>query len=138
MAKKLQKSDMFSPIFNRLIDLCENNNTTVTTLLDKFTNSRSAINAWKNGNINTELLPKIANDLNISLEFLLTGKEAQINNLSDNEQEMLDVFSKFDDREQIKLIGKLEELYRQKQIKESQQLCGFLRHLIIFRMHMML
>ena len=44
MAKKLQKSDMFSPIFNRLIDLCENNNTTVTTLLDKFTNSRSAIN----------------------------------------------------------------------------------------------
>jgi transcriptional regulator with XRE-family HTH domain len=121
MAKKLQKSDMFSPIFNRLIDLCENNNTTVTTLLDKFTNSRSAINAWKNGNINTELLPKIANDLNISLEFLLTGKEAQINNLSDNEQEMLDVFSKFDDREQIKLIGKLEELYRQKQIKESQQ-----------------
>ena len=121
MAKKLQKSDMFSPIFNRLIDLCENNNTTVTTLLDKFTNSRSAINAWKNGNINTELLPKIANDLNISLEFLLTGKEAQINNLSDNEQEMLDVFSKFNEREQIKLIGKLEELYRQKQIKESQQ-----------------
>ena len=59
--------------------------------------------------------------MNISLEFLLTGKEAQINNLSDNEQEMLDVFSKFDDREQIKLIGKLEELYRQKQIKESQQ-----------------
>ena len=69
MAKKLQKSDMFSPIFNRLIDLCENNNTTVTTLLDKFTNSRSAINAWKNGNINTELLPKIANDLNIPLNF---------------------------------------------------------------------
>lgn len=75
----------------------------------------------ENGNINTELLPKIANDLNISLEFLLTGKEAQINNLSDNEQEMLDVFSKFNEREQIKLIGKLEELYRQKQIKESQQ-----------------
>ena len=59
--------------------------------------------------------------MNISLEFLLTGKEAQINNLSDNEQEMLDVFSKFNEREQIKLIGKLEELYRQKQIKESQQ-----------------
>lgn len=47
MAKRLQKSDLFAPIFNRLIDLCENKNTTVTSLLDKFTNSRSAMNAWK-------------------------------------------------------------------------------------------
>lgn len=39
-------------------------------------------------------------------------------NLDDRKKEMLEVFQKFNDGEQIKLIGKLEELYRQKQIKE--------------------
>ena len=114
MAKRLQKSDLFAPIFNRLIDLCENKNTTVTSLLDKFTNSRSAMNAWKNGNISTELLPKIAKELNISLDILLTGteKSSPTDNLSENELEMLEVFQKFNEREQLKLIGKLEELYR--------------------------
>lgn len=123
MAKRLQKSDLFAPIFNRLIDLCENKNTTVTSLLDKFTNSRSAMNAWKNGNISTELLPKIAKELNISLDILLTGteKSSPTDNLSENELEMLEVFQKFNEREQLKLIGKLEELYRQKQIKENQE-----------------
>lgn len=127
MAKKLQKSDCFSPIFNRMIDLCENNNTTITTLLDKFTNSRSTINAWKNGNISTELLPNIAKELNVSLDMLLTGEEKglQNNNLSENEFEMLEIFQKFNNREQIKLIGKLEELYRQKQIKENQKPAAF-------------
>lgn len=127
MAKKLQKSDCFSPIFNRMIDLCENNNITITTLLDKFTNSRSTINAWKNGNISTELLPNIAKELNVSLDILLTGEEkgSQEEHLSENELEMLEIFQKFNDREQIKLIGKLEELYRQKQIKEDQKPAAF-------------
>jgi len=38
---------------------------------------------------------------------------------------MLDVFKQFNEREQIKLIGKLEELYRQKQIKENTQPSAF-------------
>ena len=38
---------------------------------------------------------------------------------------MLGIFQKFNDREQIKLIGKLEELYRQKQIKEDQKPAAF-------------
>ena len=38
---------------------------------------------------------------------------------------MLAVFQKFNEREQLKLIGKLEELLRQKQIKENQQPAAF-------------
>lgn len=38
---------------------------------------------------------------------------------------MLEVFQKFNEREQLKLIGKLEELLRQKQIKENQQPAAF-------------
>ena len=68
--------------------------------------------------INKGTSPKIEH---LSFDYLFVGENLDTSELTENEQEMLDIFSKFNDREQIKLIGKLEELYRQKQIKESQQ-----------------
>ena len=84
-----------------------------------------AFSEWKSGKSKSyrKYLIEIADFFNISIDYLVYGKEknSSTDNLSENEREMLDVFSKFNEREQIKLIGKLEELYRQKQIKESQQ-----------------
>lgn len=71
-----------------------------------------------------EHLYRIADFFSISFDYLFVGKNSEVSNtpeLNENEQEMLDVFQKFNDREQIKLIGRLEELYRQKQIQEDQQ-----------------
>ena len=112
MAKKLQKSDMFAPIFNRIIDLCENNNITVTSLLDKFANSRSAMNAWKNGNISTELLPSIAKELNVSLDILLTGKEknSSISKLSDEEKELLNNYNKLSNINKVRILERIKTL----------------------------
>ena len=82
-----------------------------------------AFSEWKSGKSKSyrKYLIEIADFFNISIDYLVYGKEknSSTDNLSENEREMLDVFSKFNEREQIKLIGKLEELYRQKQIKES-------------------
>lgn len=75
MSKKLQKSEEFSPIFNRIIDLSELRGITVSNLLDEFTTSRSTINAWKNGNINIAIIPDIAKRLGVSIEYLLTGAD---------------------------------------------------------------
>lgn len=84
-----------------------------------------AFSEWKSGKSKSyrKYLIEIADFFNISIDYLVYGKEknSSTDNLSENEREMLDVFSKFNEREQIKLIAKLEELYRQKQIKESQQ-----------------
>ena len=84
-----------------------------------------AFSEWKSGKSKSyrKYLIEIADFFNISIDYLVYGKEknSSTDNLSENEREMLDVFSKFNEREQIKLIGKLEELYRQKQIKETQQ-----------------
>lgn len=81
-----------------------------------------AFSEWKSGKSKSyrKYLIEIAEFFNISIDYLVYGKEknSSTDNLSENEQEMLDVFQKFNDREQIKLIGRLEELYRQKQIKE--------------------
>mgnify|MGYP002554070149 CR=1 FL=1 len=71
----------------------------------------------------TTALVKLATYFDVSTDYLLTGteKSSPTENLSENELEMLEVFQKFNEREQLKLIGKLEELYRQKQIKENQK-----------------
>lgn len=51
-------------------------------------------------------LIKISEKFQLSLDYLILGKS---NNLTENEIEMLELFKKFSDREQIKIIGRLED-----------------------------
>lgn len=116
---------MFYEIFT---NLCENKGLSPTETLKKMKLSTSKLTAWKNGSIpNGTVLLLISEFFSVSIDYLLTSKEknSSTDNLSENELEMLEIFQKFNDREQIKLIGKLEELYRQKQIKENQQPTAF-------------
>lgn len=48
---------------------------------------------------------KISEKFQLSLDYLILGKS---NNLTENEIEMLKLFEKFPDREQLKIIGRLE------------------------------
>lgn len=48
---------------------------------------------------------KISEKFQLSLDYLILGKK---NELSKNELEMLELFKKFSDREQLKIIGRLE------------------------------
>ena len=128
MSKKLLKSDEYDPIFNRLIDLCEQTNISISNLLDMFATSRSAINAWKKGNISANIIPKIADYFNITTDYLLTGTilkkeylliEDEQKCLQENEREILKVFQNFNDREQIKIIGRMEEWLEVKHQREA-------------------
>lgn len=94
--------------------------------LSRFTGiSTSTISAWNKRGTDpaADTISTIADFFGVSTNYILTGQEKE--SLSINESEMLEVFKKFDEREQIKLIGKLEELYRQKQIKEKSQPSAF-------------
>lgn len=136
MSKKLLKSDEYDPVFNRLIDLCDYKNISVSNLLDIFATSRSAINAWKKGNISANIIPKIANYFNVTTDYLLTGvvlrKDYIIvdkqEGLKENEKEMLQIFQKFNDREQVKIIGRMEEWlevkHQREAISKSQKIVG--------------
>lgn len=98
MPKKLEKSENYAIAFNRLIDVCNANNVSISSLLDKFATSRSAITAWKKGNISTDVLASIANELDVSLDYLLTGKEksSPTETLTVDEQELLTYYNKLD------------------------------------------
>lgn len=107
--------------YEQLKQACKDNKTSVTAVLKKIGVGTANGTYWKNGSSpSADIVIQLSELLNVSTDFLLKGKneDSLTSNLSTNAQEMLDVFQKFNDREQIKLIGRLEELYRQKQIKE--------------------
>lgn len=112
MSKKLVQSDEFSPIFNRLITICDSKKYSVSNLLDKFATSRSAINAWKKGNISAGTTAEIAKALGVSIEYLITGQEKSSSavDLTTDEQELLKYFKKLSDKSKGKVIERAEML----------------------------
>ncbi len=111
-------------IIDNIIEILEKKHLKQSDLCAYIGINTSTMTTWKSRKTDppAKYIILICEFLNISPYVLLTGKEKNVpmEQLSKNKQEMLDIFSKFDDREQIKLIGRLEELYRQKQIKEDQ------------------
>ena len=102
MSKKLVQSEDFSPMFNRLIEICDLKKYSVSNLLDRFATSRSAINAWKKGNINAGTTAEIANALDVSLEYLITGQEksSPTIELTADERELLDIYNNLSPKSQ--------------------------------------
>lgn len=72
-----------------------------------------------------EHLYRIADFFSISFDYLFTGKS---DSLSTNESELIEVFQNFNDREQIKIIGRIEEwleVKRQREvIAQKQRIVG--------------
>ena len=138
MAKKLQKSPDFSDFFNNLIDICNSRNTTPTALAERYA-SRSVLTAWKNGTINANIVPKLALDLNVSInDFFIKGKEkspsaeqtAKEQVLSKEEKEILGYFSVLPRDVRQKLLGRAELLAEQasEQPEDQQEPIVMLRH----------
>lgn len=106
MSKKLVQSKEFAPMFNRIIEICDSKKYSVSNLLDQCATSRSAINAWKKGNISAGTTAEIAKALNVSIEYLITGQEksSPTIELNADEQELLEYFSKLSDKSKGKII----------------------------------
>ncbi len=118
MPRRIKKSKEYATLFNNLIDLCDKHDTSVTTLLDKFVSSKSAMQAWKNGNINTSVIPKLAQHFDVSLDYLFTGKESQLSELPKDEKELLTHFKDLPHDQQQRLIGMA--ILLQEQVKEQE------------------
>lgn len=77
---------------------CRKNGISPTATLKKLKISTSKLTAWKNGSMpNSEFLIPISEFLDVSIDYLLTGKEKSIQEpieLSENEQELTDIEEK--------------------------------------------
>lgn len=87
----------------------------VSSMLQDLEMNKNALFTMKKSGYlpRVESLCKFADYFQCSLDYLLGRTEEQNSNqnqtLSQNEQELLDIFKNFSERDQIKILGKMEE-----------------------------
>lgn len=99
--------------FNILEMLCTQKNIKVTTALKNLGYSTSKGTAWRNGSIPTgDILLKLSEYFNVSVDYLLTGKEKNSSfNLTDEELELLNKFRHLLDIDKGRILDRMETIY---------------------------
>lgn len=94
-------------MFKRIENLCKNHNTTITALCKEITGSSGNLPTWKKENFKNDSIAKICIKFNVSADYLIFGKENQ-NNLSTDQQELLDLYNQLDPIKQAEFKGELK------------------------------
>ena len=111
-----------SEIFNRIEALCNESNISISALITEITGSSGNAPTWKKGHIRSDYLKAICLKFNVSSDFVL-GIDNQKFDFSENEKELLALFNDMSEREQLKLIGRLElerEKFSNKEYPKSE------------------
>ncbi|MGN1105589.1 MAG: XRE family transcriptional regulator [Huintestinicola sp.] len=109
--------------------LCKENGTSPTALTEKLGLSKGNTTSWKKGgNPSVEVLLQLSVELNCTTDYLLTGKEKSPSaeqsakeQLSPDEQELLEYFSVLSHDTRQKLLGRAELLAEQVTEKATEQ-----------------
>lgn len=91
-------------IYERVKFICNNRNLTISAVEIGANISNGSISKWKTQMPKADNLYSVANFLNTSVEYFLTGKD-NLNSLSQDQQELLDLYSQLDERGKGEVIG---------------------------------
>lgn len=102
--------------YDRLLEICTNKGLKITPLVKSCGGSTGSIGNWKNGATpNCDIVIKLAAHLNVSIDYLLTGKDPNTipfptpsSNLSQDDTEILDLFHQLPPDKQNVFKAKLE------------------------------
>ncbi len=106
---------MFYKIFTKM---CKKNSLSPTETLKKMGLSTSKLTAWKNGSIpNGTILLLISEFFGITVDYLLTGIETMSlnNNMPDDEQRLLHMYSLLSDMEKGEILGELKAMTKNRE-----------------------
>lgn len=97
---------------DKVIELMKENNINSIKLQNDTGIRESTFRNWKKGTLPTaDKIIKLANYFNISADELLCIKNSSNKlSLNDNDKELLELFHQLPEREQVKLIGKVEDM----------------------------
>jgi hypothetical protein len=112
--------------YDNLKAICDLKGLKITTVVTECGGALGSISKWRSGaNPNSDIVIKLAFHLGVTTDYLLIGRE---DNLSTNENELLEIFKNFNDREQVKIIGRMEEWlevkHQREAISKSQRIVG--------------
>ncbi len=101
---------------DRICELAQKKGLSIAALEKAVGLSNGIIGKWKKQSPSCDKLKLVADYLNTTIDYLLTGIK---NELKQNEIELLEVFQNFNDREQVKIIGRMEEWLEVKHQREA-------------------
>lgn len=104
---------MFYTIF---VELCEKNNIKPSKLLTELGFSTGNLQKWKNGaKVNSDILLAISLHFGVSVDYLLTGKTKSLpTELSEDKQNLLEMFDLLTEREKGIIIGEMRTMTRER------------------------
>ena len=89
--------------YDRLHTLCKEKNTTVSKMLNELGLSTGSTGNWKKGQLpKGDVLKKIADHLNTSIDYIVYGEFRS--NLSDDEKKLLEIYSRTPERAKYKVL----------------------------------
>ena len=106
-------------MYERLKQICEQKGYTITKLCVEATGNKGNLQTWKNnnGHMRSDYLLNCAKILGVSTDYLLTGEQQYID-LTELQKEMLKKFNSLSEKEQYRIIGKIEQMLEQDQDTE--------------------
>ena len=116
--------------YDNLKKECERQGLRITPIVLECGGNKGSLSGWKKGaSPNSDIVMKLSVRLNVPTDYLLFGKEETSRiiemptmSLTENEAELLNLFKQLSDREQLKLIGKVEgmvEEFRKNNLQEN-------------------
>lgn len=97
--------------YEQLKKACKNNRTSVTAVLKKIGIGTANGTYWKNGSVpSSDIVVQLSEFLNVSTDYLLTGKENPTTELTADEQELLNNYNKLTDAVKKEASKSVEEL----------------------------
>lgn len=94
--------------YERLRKICEDNDTTPTTVAKRLGISTGSVSAWKNGSTPSgENLAKLAYYFDTTVEYLLNGTEPKVFETDEVEEEIFEAISLLKDPKMRRLVQRL-------------------------------
>ena len=109
---------IFVNFYERLNQLCKNNDTTVSSMLKELGLSTGSTGNWKKGQLpKGDILVMIADYLNTSIDYIVNGEYKY--DLSDDELQVLEVYKSVPERAKYKVLCDLENIAAAEKAKLS-------------------
>lgn len=97
--------------YDNLKKVCKQQGTSVTAIIKDIGLDGSSGTWWKKGSSPSgDILIKLSERLNVSTDYLLTGKESPKSDISEDEQELLNVYNQLSERSKGMAIGYMQGL----------------------------
>lgn len=105
-------------MIDRILDLMKMSKVNAKQLTAELELSNSAITDWKKGKAkpSTEAVIKLADYFGVTTDYILLGKESAVSTepqLTENEKEILELLHRFDERTQLKFLGRVEAIAKE-------------------------